>query len=75
MIFRAIETLTIGWFTSEDGKNGFIGPGGMSPRNFFFNFYEVIAVLVLFEKLLRLILFVFRLKFDFFIFTKYEAFL
>ena len=47
----------------------------MSTRNFFLNFYEVVAILVLFEKFLRLILFVFRLKFDFFTITKYEAFL
>ena len=47
----------------------------MPTRNIFLNFYEVIAILVLFEKLLKLILFVFRLKFDFFTITKYEAFL
>ena len=70
MIFLAIETLTIGWLTSENGKNGFIGPEGMSPRNSFFNFYEVIAVLVLFEKLLKPILFVFHLEFDFFSIAK-----
>ena len=46
----------------------------MPPRNYFFNFYEVIAISVLFEKLLRLILFVFRLKFDFLTIFKYEAF-
>ena len=28
MIFRAIETLAIGWLTSENYKNSFMGPGG-----------------------------------------------
>ena len=55
-------------------KTALKGLGGMSPRKFFFNFYEVIAILVLFEKLLRLILFIVRLEFDFFTVTKYEAF-
>ena len=49
-------------------------PGDMSLRKFFFNFYGVIAILVLFEKLLRLILFIVHLKFDFFTITEYEAF-
>ena len=55
-------------------KTALKGPGGMSTRNFFLNFYGVIAILVLFEKLLRLILFIVHLKFDFFTITKYEAF-
>ena len=55
-------------------KTTFKGPGGMSPRKFFLKFYEVIAILVLFEKRLRLVLFTVRLEFDFFTTTKYETF-
>ena len=74
MIFRAIETDFRLVNQRKWQKRLLKALEACLPGNFFLNFYEVIAILVLFEKLLRLILFIVRLEFGFFTVTKYEAF-